>query len=61
MTRCPACGGPKNSYHSLCYVCERGDDDHYMTAEGNLRPIPTGVYKAVKQIQLKHSQVRRTL
>lgn len=60
MTRCPACGGPKNSYHSLCYVCERGDDDHYMTAEGNLRPIPTGAYKAVKQIQLGYYTQRRS-
>ena len=40
--RCPACDGPKNSYHPLCSACERIDEDHIITADGNIAHFPQG-------------------
>jgi hypothetical protein len=40
MPSCPACGGQRNSYHTICYNCEPVLDDYFVSAEGHASKMP---------------------
>jgi hypothetical protein len=40
MPECPACAGPRNSYHDLCCGCEIVLDDYFVSCEGHASKWP---------------------